>query len=60
MRNSIENRRQKLIDKLIKYNLFNKQDKNLLELSLSELEFEYKRFQSQYHPHGEFGSIRWT
>jgi len=60
MRNSIEKRREKLIDKLIRYNLFSKDDKNLISLTLSELEYEYRKFKVQNHPHGEFGSIRWT
>lgn len=60
MRNSIEKRREKLVDKLIRYNLFSKDDKSLISLTLSELEYEYRKFKMQNHPHGEFGSIRWT
>ena len=60
MRNSIEKRRQKLIDKLIAFNIYQEEDKKLYELSLSKLQYEYRKFQSQYHPHGEFSSIQWT
>lgn len=56
----MEQRREKLINKLIRYNLFNKEDKSVLGLSLGELEREYRKFKTQNHPHGEFGSIRWS
>jgi len=59
-RNSVEKRREKLIDKLFGYSVFKINDKQLYELPLSILEREYRKYQSQYHPHGEFGSIRWT
>jgi len=49
---------QKLINKLIFLNLYNKQQ--LYEMTLSKLEYEYKRYKSQNHPHGEFGSIKWV
>lgn len=60
MRNSIEKRRQKLINKLIAYNIYKEDDQQLNKSSLSKLEYEYRKFQSQYHPHGEYRSIQWT
>ncbi|WP_066063089.1 Fur-regulated basic protein FbpA [Neobacillus soli] len=59
MRNDIEKKRQKLVNKLIFLNVYNKDDKQLYELSLSKLEYEYKKFKLLNHPHGEFGSIQW-
>lgn len=59
MKGNVEKKRQKLINKLIFFNVFTKEDKRLNELSLSKLEYEYRRFKSQTHPHGEFGSIQW-
>lgn len=60
MRNSVEKRRQKLIDKLIAFHIYKEDDQQLYKLSLSKLEYEYRKFQTQFHPHGEFGSIQWT
>ncbi|MBM4763186.1 Fur-regulated basic protein FbpA [Bacillus sp. B15-48] len=60
MRNSIEKRRQKLINKLIFLNVYNKNDKQLYEMTLSKLEYEYTRYKTLNHPHGEFGSIQWV
>ncbi|WP_147532853.1 Fur-regulated basic protein FbpA [Bacillus marasmi] len=58
--NALENRRKKLIDKLIAFNVFKKEDKHLFELTLTELEQEYRQFNSNVHPHGEYGSIQFT
>lgn len=57
---AIEGRRKRLIDKLIAFNVYKKEDKHLFELTLSELENEYREFLSKSHPHGEFGSIKWN
>jgi hypothetical protein len=59
MRRNDEKKRQKLINKLIFLNVYNKEDQQLYEMPLSKLEYEYKRFKLQNHPHGEFGSIQW-
>ncbi|MED4205882.1 Fur-regulated basic protein FbpA [Neobacillus mesonae] len=59
MRNSVEKRKQKLINKLVFFNVYDKEDKQLNEMSLSKLEYEYRRFKLQSHPHGEFSSIQW-
>ncbi len=45
LREAVENRRNKLINKLIAFKVYKKGDKHLFELTLSELETEYKRFQ---------------
>ncbi|MED4228768.1 Fur-regulated basic protein FbpA [Neobacillus cucumis] len=60
MRNNDEKKRQKLINKLIFFNVYNKEDRHLYELPLSKLAYEYKRYKLQNHPHGEFGSIQWV
>jgi hypothetical protein len=60
MRKNDEKKRQKLINKLIFFNVYKKEDQKLNMLSLSKLEYEYRRFKLQNHPHGEFGSIQWV
>ncbi len=60
MRNSVETRREKLITKLIALNIYKKEDQTLKQSSFSKLQYEYRKFQAQYHPHGEFTSIHWT
>ncbi|MFJ8258111.1 Fur-regulated basic protein FbpA [Peribacillus asahii] len=56
----MEDRRKKLIDKLIAFKVYKKGDKHLFELSLTELENEYRSFRSYCHPHSDLGSIKWT
>ncbi|MEH7076316.1 Fur-regulated basic protein FbpA [Neobacillus drentensis] len=60
MRNNEEKERQKLINKLIFLNVYNKDDEQLDKLPLAKLKYEYRRFKVQNHPHGEFGSIQWV
>ncbi len=60
MRKNDEKKRSKLINKLIFLNVYNKEDQQLYKLPLSKLEYEYRRFKLQNHPHGEFGSIQWV
>lgn len=60
MRNNDEKKRQKLINKLVFLNVYNKDDQRLYELPLWKLANEYRKFKSQNHPHGEFGSIQWV
>lgn len=43
-KSALESRRAKIIDKLIALNVYKKEDKHLFELSLIELENEYKKF----------------
>lgn len=42
---ALESRRAKLIDKLIALNVYKKEEKHLFELSLTELEMEYRKLQ---------------
>ncbi len=62
VRASVENKRNRLINDLIALNVYKKDDRQLFELSLCELEIEYRRLQSkkETHPHSDFGSIRLT
>ncbi|KMY49726.1 Fur-regulated basic protein FbpA [Peribacillus loiseleuriae] len=59
-RKTVEDRRKILINKLIAFHVYKKEDKHLLELTLTELENEYRIFQAHSHPHGDLGSIQWT
>ncbi|HEY4549546.1 MAG TPA: Fur-regulated basic protein FbpA [Bacillus sp. (in: firmicutes)] len=56
----MKQRREKLINKLIAFDIFKKEDKQLFELTLSELQYMYNSVKSYDHPHSEFGSIQWT
>ena len=60
LRDAVENKRKKLIEKLIAFNVYKKEDKHLFELSLTDLENEYKAFKATQHPHCNFGSIKLT
>ncbi|WP_312857715.1 Fur-regulated basic protein FbpA [Bacillus haikouensis] len=59
IRHALEKRREELINKLITYNIFKKHDKQLFELTLQELEDEYKEVTCQCHPHSSTSSIHW-
>ncbi|PLS05382.1 Fur-regulated basic protein FbpA [Neobacillus cucumis] len=60
LRDAVENKRKKLIEKLITLDVYKKEDKHLFELSLTDLENEYKSFKSIQHPHYNFDSIKLT
>lgn len=60
LRQAVENRRMELINKLIAYGVYKKDETHLFQLSLTDLEIEYKKFQEDVHPHSELGSIRWN
>ncbi|MED1472450.1 Fur-regulated basic protein FbpA [Neobacillus sp. M.A.Huq-85] len=60
LRDAVEKKRKKLIEKLIAFNVYKKEDKHLFELSLTELENEYKAFKSLQHPHCNLGSIKFA
>ncbi|MDP4103523.1 MAG: Fur-regulated basic protein FbpA [Bacillota bacterium] len=60
MRKNDDKKRQKLINKLIFFNVYNKEDQQLYDMPLSKLEYEYRRYKLENHPHGEFGSIQWV
>lgn len=57
-RKSLEQRRKRVIDQLIAFDVYKREDKHLFELSLTELEFEYRRFMTENHPHSNIGSLR--
>ncbi len=59
LRRAVEEQRQRLIDQLVAFKVFKKEDKHLFELSLTELENEFRRFQLDSHPHDEYNSIKW-
>jgi hypothetical protein len=59
MRKNDDKKRQKLINKLIFFNVYHKDDQQLYDMPLSKLEYEYRRYKLENHPHGEFGSIQW-
>ncbi|TMU87537.1 Fur-regulated basic protein FbpA [Bacillus sp. BHET2] len=59
LQDTLHKRRNELINKLIAHNLFKKGDKQLFELTLKELEEEYKYIQEECHPHNDVGSIHW-
>lgn len=49
LRQAVEYRRQELIDRLIGANVFKKNGKQLFELTLSELEKEYRSVKLKKH-----------
>ncbi|MFJ8235596.1 Fur-regulated basic protein FbpA [Ureibacillus sp. NPDC094379] len=59
LRKAVEDRRKNLINKLITFNVYQKDDKRLWNLTLSELEYEFGRLKSKSHPHHDIGSIKW-
>ncbi len=60
LRQAVENRRKELITKLMACGLDKKQEKHLFELSLNDLEIEYRNFIEDLHPHSEMESIHWV
>jgi hypothetical protein len=58
LRKGVNERRQILIDKLISFDLYKKEDKHLFELSLTELESEYRHLLNQSHPHSGIEVIK--
>ena len=59
LRKAVEVRRKELINTLITYNLNQEENQHLFELTLTELENEYRKLQSQGHPHSGLSSIQW-
>ncbi len=53
-----EKRRKELINKLIAYGVYKVDKTHLFQLSLTDLEKEYKRLQEDVHPHCASG-LRW-
>ncbi|MGJ7912674.1 Fur-regulated basic protein FbpA [Neobacillus sp. LXY-1] len=60
LRNAVEKKRRKIIEKLIAFDVYEKEDHFLYEFSLTELEHEYRRFRALNHPHTNFSSIHLT
>lgn len=58
-RKAVEDRRKKLINQLITFNIYQKEEKQLFDLTLTELENEYRNLKSKSHPHIDIGSIHW-
>jgi len=58
LRNGVEQRRKTLINILLSFKIYNNEEQ-LSELSLTELENEFKRLKSTSHPHSDTGSIQW-
>lgn len=48
LRNAVQQRRQFLIDKLIKIGVFKKEDRHLYEWTISDLEREYQYLESHH------------
>ena len=59
LRKAVEDRRKKVINTLITYHLNQVENQYLFELSLTELENEYRKLQSHGHPHSGLSSIQW-
>ena len=59
LRKAVEDRRKKVINTLITYHLNQEENQYLFDLSLTELENEYRKLQSQGHPHSALSSIQW-
>ncbi|MGX1264436.1 hypothetical protein RKD55_002240 [Rossellomorea marisflavi] len=53
-------RRNELINKLIVHNVYKIGERQLFELSLEELEEEFRSIKKECHPHTESGSIHWV
>ena len=59
LRKAVEVRRKELINSLIVFNLNQEENQHLFELTLTELENEYRKLQSQGHPHSGLSTIQW-
>jgi D-Tyr-tRNAtyr deacylase len=58
LRKAVEQRRKKLMNILLNFKIYDNEEQ-LLKLSLTELENEFKRLKSNSHPHSDTGSIKW-
>ncbi|WP_317948623.1 Fur-regulated basic protein FbpA [Rossellomorea marisflavi] len=52
-------RRNELINKLIMHKVYKKGERQLFELTIEELEEEFRSVKKECHPHTESGSIHW-
>jgi hypothetical protein len=60
LRQAVENRKLELINKLIAFGVYKKDELHLFELSLTDLEYEFSNFIGDQHPHSEIESIHWV
>lgn len=60
LRQAVENRRWEIINKLIAFGVYKKEEQHLFELSLTDLENEFRNFIGDQHPHSEIESIHWV
>jgi hypothetical protein len=58
LRKAVEQRRKTLMNILLNFKIYDNEEQ-LLKLSLTELENEFKRLKSNSHPHSDTGSIKW-
>jgi hypothetical protein len=58
LRKAVEQRRKTLINILLNFKIYDNEEQ-LLNLSLTELENEFKRLKLNSHPHSDTGSIKW-
>jgi hypothetical protein len=59
LRQAVANRRLELINKLIAFGVYKKDEVHLFELSLTDLENEFRNFIRDQHPHSEIDSLHW-
>jgi hypothetical protein len=59
LKETVENRRNELIRKLIKLDQYKTNQEQLLDLSLPDLEYTFYKNQLSGHPHDSMQSIRW-
>jgi hypothetical protein len=59
VKDAVEGRRNELISKLIGMEQYKSNGKQLFELSLSDLEYAFYKFQRGTHPHAGMDSIHW-
>ncbi|GGE35831.1 hypothetical protein GCM10011391_13250 [Pullulanibacillus camelliae] len=60
LQESMESKKEELVNKLISFNVFKIKQKQLFELSLEQLEHAYDKIVGAAHPHSGVGAIQWT
>lgn len=53
-----KHRREIIVNKLIAFDIYDREDEQLYQIPVTRLENEYKRFLNKSHPHDGFGSLR--
>lgn len=51
-------RREIIVNKLIAFDIYDREDERLHQLSLTQLENEYRKVNTKNHPHDGLGSLR--